>query len=82
MGSKVGMLKTCDRCGEQIFLEYTGEAETDGGFTKYSTYDSMEPGWKTVNLNTVPVVSALLCTKCMKELSATMVNFMEEKRCW
>lgn len=34
MAEVKGMLKTCDRCGESVFLKVIGVGELDGGFTK------------------------------------------------
>lgn len=43
-----GQLVTCDRCGKQIFRKCTGEGETDGGFTRWNTFEEMPDGWKLV----------------------------------
>lgn len=34
MAEVKGMLKTCDRCGESVFLKAIDVGEMDGGFTK------------------------------------------------
>lgn len=43
-----GKVVTCDRCGANIFLKVTGEKETDGGFTRWNTFEAMPDGWDLV----------------------------------
>lgn len=45
MAELKGMLKTCDRCGESVFLKVIGVKEMDGGFTKWSNFEDAPEGW-------------------------------------
>lgn len=46
MSRENGQLRTCNRCGKQIFLKCNGEGEMDGGFTRWNTFDQTPAkGW-------------------------------------
>lgn len=77
MATTIGKLRICDRCGKQEFTKYIGKEDLDGGWTHYDKFESGDPGWKTVHLDTTPILNALLCTDCMKELSKIINSFME-----
>lgn len=47
MAFKNGRLYFCDRCGETVFCECTGEGETDGGFTRWNKFAPLPEGWGT-----------------------------------
>lgn len=56
-----GLLRTCDRCGTQIFLKCVGEGEADGGFTRWNKFEDAPTEWKFVNdVGTV-------CPKCWED---------------
>lgn len=42
-----GILIQCDypMCDAQVMLAKTGEGEADGGYTRFSTYESLPEGW-------------------------------------
>lgn len=41
-----GQLRKCDRCGATVFLKIKGDKETDGGFSRWSTFEEAK-GWST-----------------------------------
>lgn len=45
MAEKVGKMLICDRCGKTVFLECTGEGETDGGYTRWNKFEAAPDGW-------------------------------------
>lgn len=64
MAEVKGMLKTCDRYGESVFLKVIGVGELDGGFTK---------GW-VWNVD----MRKLLCPKCSAAYKSIVKQFMEQ----
>lgn len=62
-----GQLTTCERCGAQVFRKCVGEGETDGGYTRWSTFEPYPEGWDIVG---VPKSAGLsfnnmrVCPKC------------------
>lgn len=61
MSEVKGLLKTCDRCGNQVFLKCTGDREADGGFTRWNEFEKAPDGWN--NATDVGTV----CPRCWKE---------------
>lgn len=47
MATKNGRMIICDRCGETVFCECTGEGERDGGYTRWNTFEEPPEGWDT-----------------------------------
>lgn len=45
MAKEIGMLVTCDRCGQTIFLKHIGTEDLDGGYTKYNKFESLPDTW-------------------------------------
>lgn len=72
MAEQKGKLKTCDRCGAQVFLKTTGDGEADGGFTRWNKFED-SPGWKRVFL---PGPSVDLCPTCNDNFERMCRNFM------
>ena len=54
-----GKVCTCQICGTQIFLEWTGEKTTDGGWTHIDVYEPYPEGWDLV---AVPKTEKTKCT--------------------
>lgn len=73
MSEVKGMLKTCDRCGESVFLKAIGVGELDGGFTKWSNFEDAPEGW-IWNYDT----RKLLCPKCSAAYISIVKQFMEQ----
>lgn len=68
------MLKTCDRCGTQIFLKCTGEGVADGGFTRWNEFEQAPPGWNYIsNVGTV-------CPKCWEEYVQMLEEYKEASK--
>jgi hypothetical protein len=68
-----GQLVTCDRCGENVFRKWTGEKETDGGFTRWDTFKDLPEGWSVVrNMGD-------LCPDCSAEWNKLETEFMSKK---
>lgn len=71
-----GCMRTCDRCGKQVFLKCVGEGEMDGGFTRWNKFEEAT-GWS--------VEEGDLCPDCTKQYKAMITEFWatavnEEKR--
>lgn len=47
-GEEEGKLCTCQICGAQIFLKWTGEDTMDGGWTHIDRYEPYPDGWGLV----------------------------------
>lgn len=47
----------CDRCNAETFCACIGEGESDGGFTRWNTFETLPDGWKTYSIG-------LLCPAC------------------
>lgn len=71
MSEAKGLLKTCDRCGEQIFLRCTGEGSRDGGFTRWNEFEPAT-GW-----NYIADVGSV-CPKCWSEYQNMLERY---KKC-
>lgn len=69
MARTEGILVTCDRCGETVFLKKTGENDLDGGYTRYNTYQSLSPDWM------YETAFGHLCPKCAREFQTFCANF-------
>jgi len=72
MAEKNGKLKTCDRCGCEVFLRAKGEVDADGGYTKWNNFED-SPGWKRVFL---PGLSVDLCPACNDNFERMCRTFM------
>lgn len=69
MSDTIGLLKTCDRCGEQVFLKCTGVGETDGGFTRWNKFEPPPSGWNYIkDVGTV-------CPKCWEDYAWVLEQY-------
>lgn len=75
MSIRNGRLVTCDRCGHKVFLSCTGEGETDGGYTRWNTFEPIPDGWAC------HTETGNLCPKCDETFSDLVKEFMEECSC-
>ena len=43
-----GKLILCSgkNCSNTAFVKFTGEGDTDGGYTKFDTYENLPDGWE------------------------------------
>lgn len=74
MSSQKGMLLTCDRCGEWVFLAHTGKKDADGGYTVWDTFEKEPDGWDRVNgIGTV-------CPMCHKEYKDMLEKYRNNVR--
>ena len=64
-----GKLVTCDRCGTNVFLKYTGEKYGDGGFTRRDVYEEIPNGWEH------HVEVGMLCPACNTEWNNIVASF-------
>lgn len=71
MAETKGMLKTCDRCGETIFLEVIGGKEMDAGITRWDKFENAPEGWEWRS------DTKLLCPKCSAGYRSIVKQFME-----
>lgn len=67
-----GRLVTCDRCGTTTFSKTTGDAETDGGFTRWNKFEPLPRGWgKHKGKN--------LCPECANAWNKIETEFMNRE---
>lgn len=71
MAETKGMLKTCDRCGETIFLKVLGGREMDAGITRWDEFEPFPIGWDMRN------DIGTLCSKCSEGYKNLLKSFME-----
>lgn len=74
MSEVKGILKTCDRCGETIFLKTIGDGEADGGFTRWNKFEKAPDGWERL------FAVGLLCPKCNEEYKKLLERFMNNTK--
>lgn len=74
MAFKNGRLYSCDRCGTTVFCECSGEKETDGGYTRWNTFEPLPEGWghasDSKKFNN-------LCPKCNEKYQKMIKEFEE-----
>ena len=68
---KRGLLVTCDRCGESIFLEYKDTAAFDGGYTKVDKFEKRPDRWTNHEGKT-------LCPSCTNAYEEMMEDFYDD----
>ena len=73
MGSETGLLLTCDRCGDQVFLRKTGQTVTDGGYTRRDDFEAA-PEWKYYS----DVRRITMCPRCSQQYKDLFERFMKE----
>lgn len=77
-GAKIGMLVTCKKCGEQIFLQQTGynnlDAAMENRHSFYDQFEKMPDNWKVVH-----DVGGWLCPKCLEEYNILIDKFRLSK---
>ena len=69
-------MRTCDRCGKQVFLKAIGEGELDGGFTRWNKFETAE-SWSVDKGDLCPICT-LEFQKIVNDFWSTAIN--EEKR--
>lgn len=70
-----GQLKTCDRCGESVFLKTIGDGDLDGGYTRWNKFEPSE-GWS------VEHGIGDLCPTCTTELETIKEEFKWRTKRW
>ena len=73
MASKIGKMIVCDRCGGSVFLECTGEGETDGGYTRWNKFEAAPEGWDR------HLDIGMLCPKCNSLYMDIIKSFMNKE---
>lgn len=66
MSRQKGELRTCDRCGKQVFCKYLKSGELDGGYTRWDEFEKAE-GWS--------VNDGDLCSECTEEFAKLKADF-------
>lgn len=74
MSSTKGMLKTCDRCGAQIFLKLTGSEQFDGGYSSRDTFEKAPDGWANGYIDGKYRDLCPTCSKQWEDVSAAFLN--------
>lgn len=68
-----GLQITCDRCGKTGFFKATNEKETDGGFTRWSEFESYKDwGYKCIGDKGYD-----LCPECLKGYEAITADYLK-----
>lgn len=80
MAFKNGRLYTCDRCGETVFCECTGEKERDGGFTRWNTFEPLPDGWGCCQDSRKLTNICPSCNEKYQRLIQTFENVGQEER--
>lgn len=77
MSEHCGKKIRCDRCGEEIFLKYTGEKEFDGGWTKVQYFESLPNNWRYIPVakSNGKTVNVHLCPECVALYNSLFSNF-------
>lgn len=70
MSSQKGEIRTCDRCGEQVFCKYLKDGVMDGGFTRWNEFEKAE-GWGYED-------GKDLCPKCTEEFKKMKEDFWKK----
>ena len=70
MSRQKGELRTCDRCGKQIFCKSIGDGEMDGGYTRWNKFEQAE-GWSVNN-------DGDLCSECTAEFEKLKADFWKK----
>lgn len=84
MAQEKGLLQTCDRCQEWVFLKTTGDGDADGGYTRWNKFEAAPAGWEHVQVGIKDhggSVYATLCPKCSAEwrrINGIFMDFTEE----
>ncbi|MBR5877911.1 MAG: hypothetical protein IKY91_00055 [Akkermansia sp.] len=74
MAEVKGKLCTCDRCGAQVFLRTTGDAVTDGGWTRWNQFEPYPKGWdQHTNVGR-------LCPACNAKYKTILGDFMNQEK--
>ena len=72
MAEVKGKLCSCDRCDKTVFLKCTGEGSSDGGFTRWNTFETFPEGWPYHR------EVGSLCPSCNEEYTKLLKNFMKK----
>lgn len=74
--SKVkGMLVTCHRCGESVFLMYKKTDYFDGGYTKSDDFEEKPEGWTCKFPDEDGNGYVDLCPKCTETFMRLLYDF-------
>ena len=73
MANDKGLLKTCDRCGAQVFLKLLGTEHFDGGYSTRDKFEDTPTGWE---YERVAGTSRVLCPGCSEEWERLGRDFM------
>lgn len=68
MSKTEGEVLTCDVCGESVFLEYTGDKEADGGYTRWREYQKPPEGWNSARVYGIGDI----CPLCSKRINGAI----------
>ena len=71
MSRENGQLRTCDRCGTQMFFRCTGEGEADGGYTRWNEFE-YPTGWGVLG------EIGDVCPTCMREYVEILERFKKK----
>lgn len=76
---RVGKILTCDKCGKEVFLDYVGEGEADGGFTRWLKFSQKPDGWQNVSTPIEIKGYPLLCDECYKKFVSHLKEFFDDR---
>lgn len=71
-----GIMLTCDRCGEKVFLKLLKTENRDGGYTTDRVYEDRPEGWISVDKSfTTAIKTSHLCPECSEKLKKLLERF-------
>ena len=77
MSKQKGLLVTCHRCGESVFLKYKGTGYFDGGYTKTDDFEEKPEGWTCKLPDEAGNGYADLCPKCTEVFMKLLYDFYD-----
>ena len=77
MSQQKGLLVTCHRCGETVFLKYKGSGHFDGGYTTTDEFEDKPEGWTHEYPEESGKGWADLCPSCTDKFLKTLHNFYD-----
>lgn len=73
MSGVKGIMYSCCRCDEKIFLKYIGKGETDGGYTTWDKYEELPDDWL------YETEFGHLCPKCARGFREFVTRYFDGK---
>lgn len=79
MSEVEGKLVTCDVCGSEAFVRFTGTKEADGGYGKWRGYEPLPNGWNAVHVNGMRSVCPTCSVRIKRAIDTEIEAIRKEK---